>query len=100
MTTTNPDVVETTGYGGSWDFGLAVTNLRGCHAYSLHNQFGGRFLDVPYSADTYEQTIRVDSHALTGSPVDVLESLYGRLHRGLSGGGVAIRDLVARSLPA
>ncbi len=94
------EVVATTGYGGSWDLGLAVTNLRGCHAYSLHNQFGSRFLDVPYSADVYEQTVRVESDALVRSPVEVLESLYGRLHRGLSGGGDPVRDLVARLLPA
>ena len=93
------EVVAATGYGGSWDLGLAVTNLRGCHAYSLHNQFGGRFLDVPYSADVYEQTVRVESDALVRSPVEVLESLYGRLHRGLSGGGVPVRDLLARLLP-
>lgn len=89
------EVVTSTGYGGSWDLGLAVTNLRGCHAYSLHNRFGGRFLDVPYSADVYEQTARVESDALVRSPVEVLESLYGRLHRGLSGGGIPVRDLVA-----
>jgi hypothetical protein len=93
------EVVATTGYGGSWDIGLAATNLRGCHAYSLHNQFGSRFLDVPYSSDSYEQTVRVASDALVRSPVEVLESLYGRLHRGLSGGGVPIRELVARMLP-
>jgi hypothetical protein len=92
------EVVATTGYGGSWDLGLAVTHLRGCHAYSLHNQYGSRFIDVPYSADSYEQVVRVDSDALVRSPVEVLESLYGRLHRGLSGGDVPIRDLVARFL--
>lgn len=96
---TAAEVVATTGYGGSWDLGLAVTNLRGCHAYSLHDKFGGRFLDVPYSADSYEQAVRVDSDALVRSPIEVLESLCGRLHRGLSGGGVPIRDLVARLLP-
>jgi hypothetical protein len=86
-------VADSTRYSGAWDFGLAVTNLRGAYAYSLHDKFGMRFQDVPYSAPSYEQTVRVDTDVMASAPLEVLESLYGRLHRGLSGGGVSLADL-------
>lgn len=92
-------VAEATRYNGAWDLGLAVTNLRGGHAFSLHEVFGSRHQDVPYSAASYEQTVRVDTETLTAAPLDVLESLYGRLHRGLSGGGISLADLTRAIRP-
>jgi hypothetical protein len=72
-----------------------VTSLRGCRSYLLHGTFGSRTQDVPYSADSYEQVVRVDGEVLTTRPLSALESLYGRLHRGLSAGVKTIPDLVA-----
>ncbi len=89
------EVIASTRYGGSWDLGMSVTNLRGCRSYLVHGTFGFRSLDVPYSADSYEQVIRVDGEVLTARPLSALESLYGRLHRGLSGGAKAIPEMVA-----
>ena len=92
---TAAEVMSSTGYGGSWDLGLAVTNLHGCHGFLLHDTFGAEFLDVPYSSDTYEQVVRVEGAAIVEKPAEVLKSLYGRLYRGLSGGAKSIEDLIA-----
>jgi hypothetical protein len=91
------EVVAATRYGGAWDLGLAVTQLHGCHSFALHStgQILGR-ATAPYSADAYEQLVRVDSDSIVERPIEVVELLFGRLNRGLSGGRVAVPDLIGR----
>jgi hypothetical protein len=77
-------VAEATDYLGQWDFGIAVTGLRGLVSLRLV-QPGHGYLAAPFSEDDYRQTVRATHERLVKDPDSVVESLTGRLNRALGG---------------
>jgi len=75
-------VADTTGYLGSWDFGIAVTGLRGLISSRLVQQ-GDTWAATPFSEDTYRQTTRVPYERLVKDPDGIVADLTGRLTRAL-----------------
>ena len=82
-------IARSGGYFGPWALGLAVTNLRGAVSLSEHQTAMGRAL--PFSEDEYRMTTDASFHALEQDPDGLLERLYGRLNRALSGGRFQFR---------
>lgn len=74
-------VAETAQYYGSWNLGVALTNLRGVQAWSPRaiNRY-----PTLYSEDEYRQTRQVTYEQLAGGRQGVLDQLVGRLARSLS----------------
>jgi hypothetical protein len=75
-------VAETTSYLGAWDFGIAITNLRGRQSLSVV-QTGWEA--TPFSDDGYRQTTRATWKQLTTDPDAIVAELTGRLNRALGG---------------
>ena len=81
---------EDAGYGGSWDVGVAVTNMHGVSAWA-----GGPLYspDVEYDAERYEQVTRVPQLELE-KPGSATDRLVGELLRSL-GNASAHSDLLS-----
>ena len=77
-------IATTTGWLGSWDFGVAVTGLRGRTSLCLA-QHGQDYLAAPYSEDGYQETVRATYERVAKDPDSVLADLTGRLNRALGG---------------
>ncbi|MBA3780155.1 MAG: ATP-binding protein [Chloroflexi bacterium] len=77
-------VVAATRYLGLWDFGVAVTELRGATAMSLDGQLGLRSLPQ-YSDERYRRVIQVSGEDLERAPDEIVHRLLDRLGRGLTG---------------
>ena len=77
-------VAETTDYLGRWDFGIAVTGLRGLVSWRLV-QRGDTWVAAPFSEDDYRRTVRVTYERLAKEPDSIVEDLTGQLNRALGG---------------
>jgi hypothetical protein len=77
-------VAATTDWLGSWDFGVAVTGLRGLTSSHLA-QHGQEWLAAPYSEDEYRETIRATYERVVKDPDSIVADLTGQLNRGLGG---------------
>jgi hypothetical protein len=77
-------VAETTDYLGQWDFGIAITGLRGLVSWRLV-QRGDTWAAAPFSENDYRQTVRVTFERLVNEPDSIVEDLTGRLNRALGG---------------
>ncbi len=75
-------IAATTRYLGSWDFGIAITRLRGCQSDRLRQE---GLEGTPFSEDDYRQTVRVTHERLANEPDSIVEDLTGRLNRALGG---------------
>ncbi len=75
-------IAATTHYLGSWDFGIAITKLRGCQSALLMQ---GAWEGVPFSEDDYRRSVRVTNERLVKEPDSIVEDLTGRLNRALGG---------------
>jgi hypothetical protein len=75
-------VATTTGWLGSWDFGIAVTGLRGRTSWALakHHQ---DYLAAPFSEDDYREMVRTTGERVVKDPDGIVTDLTGRLNRGL-----------------
>lgn len=77
-------VATTTDWLGSWDFGVAVTSLRGLTSLHLA-QHGQEWLAAPYSEDEYQETVRATYERVVKDPDGIVADLTERLNRGLGG---------------
>lgn len=77
-------VVAATRYLGLWDLGVAVTELHGATAMSLHGQVGLRSLPQ-YSDERYRCVIQASGEELERDPDAIVHRLLDRLGRGLTG---------------
>jgi len=75
-------IAETTRYLGSWDFGIAITRLRGCQSDRLRQE---GWEGTPFSEDDYRHSMRVTNERLVKEPDSIVEDLTGRLNRALGG---------------
>jgi hypothetical protein len=80
-------VSHATGFLGSWDFGVAITMLRG--AISNRRYSGGFFPGPPYTADNYTASTRAALAEIEAGTGPVLERLLGRLYRAVGADQVA-----------
>ena len=81
-------VSEACGHFGSWDFGLAVTNLRGAVSWKVTERFLGTA--VPFSSEEYVQVARATLDEVLADPLQVATRLVGKLNRALNGGSVPL----------
>ncbi len=77
-------IATTTGWLGSWDFGAAVTGLRGRTSLRLA-QHGQDYLAAPFSEDGYQETVRATYERVVKDPDAIVADLTGRLNRALGG---------------
>jgi hypothetical protein len=77
-------IANTTGWLGSWDFGVAVTGLRGRTSLRL-TQHGQDYLAAPFSEDEYRETVRATHERLAKDPDSIVADLTGQLNRALGG---------------
>lgn len=82
-------IARSGGYFGPWTLGLAVTNLRGAVSLFEHQNAMGRAL--PFSENEYRMTTEAYFDALEQDPDVLVERLFGRLNRALSGGRFQFR---------
>lgn len=74
-------ISELTGFMGTWDFAVAVDDLRGRRA---HTPTGGQFATGPvYTRDTYQSTAAATTTQLVRDERAIVKRLVGRLLRGL-----------------
>ena len=77
-------VANTTDWLGSWDFGIAVTGLRGLVSLLLV-QHGQDWLVTPYPKEEYRETVRATQERIVKDPDSIVADLTGRLNRALGG---------------
>jgi Schlafen, AlbA_2 len=77
-------IATTTGWLGSWDFGVAVTGLHGRTSLRLA-QHGQEYLAAPFSEEEYRETVRATYERLVKDPDAIVADLTGRLNRALGG---------------
>jgi hypothetical protein len=77
-------IATTTDWLGNWDFGIAVTGLRGLVSASLLRH-GQDWLVTPYSKEEYRETVRATYERIVKDPDSIVADLTGRLNRGLGG---------------
>ena len=77
-------IANTTDWLGSWDFGIAVTGLRGLVSLGLV-QHGQDWLATPYSKEEYRETVRATYERVVKDPDGIVTDLTGRLNRALGG---------------
>jgi hypothetical protein len=77
-------VANTTDWLGSWDFGIAITGLRGLVSLRLL-QHGQEYLAAPFSEDDYRETVRATYERVVKDPDSIVTDLTGRLNRALGG---------------
>jgi hypothetical protein len=77
-------IAGTTDWLGSWDFGVAVTGLRGRTSWRLAQHAQG-YLAAPYSKGEYRQTVRATHERIVKDPDAIVADLTGRLNRALGG---------------
>ena len=77
-------IVATTGWLGSWDFGIAVTGLRGLLSMRLIQQ-GQEYLAAPFSEEGYRETVRATGERVVKDADGIVAELTGRLNRALGG---------------
>jgi hypothetical protein len=77
-------VANTTDWLGSWDFGVAVTDLRGLTSLHLA-QHGQDYLATPFSEHQYQETVRATYERVVKDPDAIVMDLTGRLNRALGG---------------
>jgi hypothetical protein len=77
-------VADTTGWFGSWDFGVAVTGLLGRTSWRLAQHAQG-YLAAPFSEDEYLETVRATYERIVKDPDGIVADLTGRLNRALGG---------------
>lgn len=77
-------VARTTDWLGSWDFGVAVTGLRGLTSLHLA-QYGQEWLAAPFSEEEYRETVRASDERVVKAPDSIVTDLTGRLNRALGG---------------
>jgi hypothetical protein len=77
-------IANTTEWLGSWDFGIAVTGLRGLTSLHLaqHQQ---EWLAAPFSEEEYRETVRATYERVVKDPDGIVTDLTGRLNRALGG---------------
>jgi hypothetical protein len=74
-------VAATADYVGSWDFGVAITNLRG--AIPSDVAFDALARGWAYSEETYRGTTRATFEDLHSDPDQIVDRLLGRLARAM-----------------
>jgi hypothetical protein len=77
-------IATTTGWLGSWDFGVAVTGLHGRTSLRLA-QHGQEYLAAPFSEEEYRETVRATYERVVKDPNAIVADLTGRLNRALGG---------------
>ena len=77
-------IANTTSWLGSWDFGIAVTGLRGRVSLRLVQQ-GQEYQAAPYSKEEYRETVRATYERVVKDPDSIVADLTGRLNRALGG---------------
>jgi hypothetical protein len=77
-------IATTTDWLGSWDFGVAVTGLRGLTSLHLA-QRGQDDLAAPFSEAEYRETVRATYERVVKDPDSIVADLTGRLNRALGG---------------
>jgi hypothetical protein len=77
-------VANTTDWLGSWDFGVAVTGLRGLTSFHLAAH-GQEWMAAPFSENEYRETVRATYERVVKDPDGIVADLTGRLNRGLGG---------------
>jgi hypothetical protein len=77
-------IAATTDWLGSWDFGIAVTGLRGLVSLRLV-QHGQDWLAAPFSEEEYRETVRATYERVVKDPDGIVTDLTGRLNRALGG---------------
>jgi hypothetical protein len=82
-------IADTTDWLRSWDFGVAVTGLRGLTSSHLAQQ-GQDYLASPYTKDEYRETVRATHERLTKDPDGIVADLTGLLNRALAQGSAPI----------
>ena len=85
-------VAEKTGFYGSWQFAVAVLNMRGSES-SIYRSDPFRTDRRGYSADSYIEAIEVDYPTINAPDSVVLDRLIGRLLRTLHDGDVETNRL-------
>ncbi len=73
---------ERSGFSGSWDTGVAITNLSGAISSAVLNGF---YTGTPYSENEYRQVVRLTTQELRQDPDAVVNRLLGRLNRAFNG---------------
>ncbi len=74
-------VSDASGYLGSWDFGVAVSGLRGGVSLEIERNFGS--MATPYAEEDYRASSRASVEELRARPFAVADRLMGRLLRAL-----------------
>jgi hypothetical protein len=77
-------IANAAGWLGSWDFGVAVTGLRGRTSLRLA-QHGQDYLAAPFSEEEYRETVRATYERVVKDPDSIVADLTGRLNRALGG---------------
>jgi hypothetical protein len=77
-------IAATTDWLGSWDFGIAVTGLRGLVSLRLV-QHGQDWPAAPFSEEEYRETGRATYERVVKDPDGIVTDLTGRLNRALGG---------------
>lgn len=81
-------ISDACGHYGSWDLGLAVTNLKGAISWKATQSLSG--YGVPFSSDEYLEVAGATADEIGASPVDVTQRLFGRLNRALNHGSIPL----------
>jgi hypothetical protein len=80
-------VSDAPGYEGTWDVGVALTNLAGAVSYfRMANWWVGVEDLPPYPEDTYRRTWTGTTDELRGDPDAVVDRLVGSINRTLNDG--------------
>jgi hypothetical protein len=86
-------------YFDGWDFGLAVTNIKGSKSAALLGRQRGVISLMEtfpsYSEQDYRQNTQATYEQLISDTDEVVEKLFGRLNRGLNQGRVSIPKFIA-----
>jgi hypothetical protein len=77
-------IATTTGWLGSWDFGVGVTGLQG-HTSVRLAQHGQDYLAPQFSEDDYRETLRATGERIVKDADGIVGDLTGRLNRALGG---------------
>jgi hypothetical protein len=77
-------IATTTGWLGSWDFGIAIKRLRGLLSLRLV-QHGQQYLATPFSEEDYQEMLRATGERVIKDADGIVADLTGRLNRALGG---------------
>jgi hypothetical protein len=89
-------IAGSTQFLGSWDFGVAITRLRGTVSWETFDTFG-MWSTPRYSEDNYRETTRATYEEITQEPTRVVSRLLGRFRRAFGTDSLPLPGPIAKS---